>query len=69
MGSINKIVLFLAFFSLDSLKLVIGALDRSDFPVGFVFGTASSAYQYEGDGKGGKGANIYDTFTAKHPGK
>ncbi|KAM7512305.1 hypothetical protein LguiB_011180 [Lonicera macranthoides] len=68
MDSINQIVLFLAFFTV-SVELVIGVLDRSDFPVGFVFGTASSAYQYEGAArKGGKGVSIYDTFTAKHPG-
>ncbi|KAL6311869.1 hypothetical protein AAG906_021566 [Vitis piasezkii] len=43
---------------------------RRSFPPGFVFGAASSAYQYEGAAhEGGKGRSIWDTFTAKHPEK
>ncbi|WKA02360.1 hypothetical protein VitviT2T_020558 [Vitis vinifera] len=43
---------------------------RRSFPPGFVFGAGSSAYQYEGAShEGGKGRNIWDTFTAKHPEK
>ncbi|GAB2277873.1 Putative beta-glucosidase 41 [Dionaea muscipula] len=39
-------------------------ISRADFPHGFVFGTASSAYQFEGAAKeGNKGASIWDTFT------
>ncbi|KAL6347727.1 hypothetical protein AAG906_026256 [Vitis piasezkii] len=42
---------------------------RSCFPVGFVFGTASSSYQYEGAAdEGGRGRSIWDTFTQKYPG-
>ncbi|XP_015897708.2 putative beta-glucosidase 41 isoform X1 [Ziziphus jujuba] len=45
------------------------SLSRNDFPNGFVFGTASSAYQFEGAvNEGNKGASIWDTFT-KQPGK
>ncbi len=37
---------------------------RSDFPDGFVFGTATAAYQVEGSGKGGAGTCHWDTFAA-----
>ncbi|XP_022154063.1 cyanogenic beta-glucosidase-like [Momordica charantia] len=41
---------------------------RSSFPSGFVFGSASSAYQYEGAAfKYGKGASIWDIYTHKYP--
>ncbi|XP_022634119.1 beta-glucosidase 12 isoform X3 [Vigna radiata var. radiata] len=45
-------------------------LNRSSFPPGFVFGAASSAYQYEGAAReGGRGPSIWDTFTHKYPQK
>uniref|UniRef100_A0A1D1XFJ6 Beta-glucosidase 6 n=1 Tax=Anthurium amnicola TaxID=1678845 RepID=A0A1D1XFJ6_9ARAE len=38
-------------------------INRGSFPKGFVFGTASSAYQYEGAVKeGGRGPSVWDTF-------
>ncbi|OMO49710.1 Glycoside hydrolase, family 1 [Corchorus olitorius] len=44
--------------------------NRSSFPVGFIFGTASSAYQYEGaSSEGGRGPSIWDTYTHKYPDK
>ncbi|CAK9328041.1 unnamed protein product, partial [Citrullus colocynthis] len=44
-----------------------GNLTRSNFPKGFVFGSASSAYQYEGAAfKYGKGPSIWDTYTHNH---
>ncbi|KAL6652542.1 hypothetical protein ACP70R_011467 [Stipagrostis hirtigluma subsp. patula] len=45
-------------------------IDRRSFPEGFIFGTASSAYQYEGAAmEGGRGPSIWDTFTHQHPEK
>ncbi|KAL2514181.1 Beta-glucosidase 17 [Forsythia ovata] len=45
-------------------------LNRTSFPSDFVFGAASSAYQYEGAAKeDGRGPSIWDNFTHKYPGK
>ncbi|TKY62554.1 Non-cyanogenic beta-glucosidase [Spatholobus suberectus] len=42
----------------------IASLNRSSFPAGFIFGTSSGAYQYEGAAeKFGRGPSIWDTFT------
>ena len=41
---------------------------RRDFPEGFLFGAATSAYQIEGHSFGGAGATIWDEFAAQ-PGK
>ncbi|KAK3038105.1 hypothetical protein RJ639_031659 [Escallonia herrerae] len=44
-------------------------VSRHDFPHDFVFGAASSAYQYEGGAKeGGRGPSVWDTFTQRNPG-
>ncbi|KAJ0021488.1 hypothetical protein Pint_31246 [Pistacia integerrima] len=46
------------------------SLNRTNFPSGFIFGTASSAYQYEGGAReGGRGASLWDVYTHKYPGK
>lgn len=45
------------------------AIRRADFPPGFTFGTASSAYQYEGAvNEGQRGPTIWDTL-ASRPGR
>ncbi|CAN6828983.1 unnamed protein product, partial [Brassica oleracea] len=41
---------------------------RSDFSEGFLFGTASSAYQYEGAiNEAPRGESVWDTFVRKYP--
>jgi len=39
-------------------------LSRADFPAGFLFGTATSAYQTEGHAHGGAGPTHWDSFAA-----
>ncbi|XP_030937210.1 beta-glucosidase 44-like [Quercus lobata] len=52
----------------ESMSLDSGGLSRDKFPKGFVFGTATSAYQVEGMAhKDGRGPSIWDTFV-KIPG-
>ncbi|KAG5551140.1 hypothetical protein RHGRI_009535 [Rhododendron griersonianum] len=57
------------FLSLIPLLFVSSeSISRADFPSGFVFGTASSAYQFEGAvDEGNKGPSIWDTFS-RQPG-
>ncbi|KAM7508714.1 hypothetical protein LguiA_019167 [Lonicera macranthoides] len=48
----------------------VAKVKRGDFSKDFIFGTASSAYQYEGAVKeDGRGPSIWDTFTQRTPGK
>ncbi|TQD73022.1 hypothetical protein C1H46_041457 [Malus baccata] len=52
----------------ESVKLDTGGLSRASFRKGFVFGTATSAYQVEGmANKEGRGPSIWDAFV-KIPG-
>ncbi|XP_047334978.1 beta-glucosidase 12-like [Impatiens glandulifera] len=46
----------------------ISSLNRTSFPHGFIFGAASSSYQYEGGAnEGGRKPSLWDTYTHKHP--
>ncbi|KMZ67782.1 putative Beta-glucosidase [Zostera marina] len=46
------------------IQLCSAKINRESFPDGFVFGAASSAYQYEGAAKqGGRGPSIWDKFS------
>ncbi|KAE9600389.1 putative beta-glucosidase [Lupinus albus] len=48
--------------------LDFSSLNRTSFPPGFIFGSASSAYQYEGAAKeDGRGTSTWDTFTNSYP--
>lgn len=60
----------LVFCLLTVVGSIAGAapLNRSSFPPGFIFGAASSAYQYAGAAKkDGRGPSVWDTFTKEHP--
>ncbi|MED6185662.1 Beta-glucosidase 13 [Stylosanthes scabra] len=64
----GSVVVLLAAASFVLLLHPAASLNRSSFPSDFIFGTASSAYQYEGAAKeGGRGPSIWDTFTHNHP--
>uniref|UniRef100_A0A0E0LET5 Beta-glucosidase n=1 Tax=Oryza punctata TaxID=4537 RepID=A0A0E0LET5_ORYPU len=53
----------------DNFSACVEAISRADFPTGFIFGTASSAYQYEGAvNEGQRGPTIWDTLT-RRPGR
>ncbi|KAG2265529.1 hypothetical protein Bca52824_072608 [Brassica carinata] len=49
---------------MDNICIRAQDISRGNFPKGFVFGTASSAFQYEGAVKeDGRGPTIWDTFS------
>ncbi|KAE9600235.1 hypothetical protein Lal_00045859 [Lupinus albus] len=53
----------------ETASLDTGGLSREAFPKGFLFGTATSAYQVEGmASKEGRGPSIWDDFIKRNPG-
>ncbi|XP_043690847.1 beta-glucosidase 12-like [Telopea speciosissima] len=65
LGCLLLLVNSVAVASQDSVSF-----NRSSFPEGFIFGTASASYQYEGAAQeGGKGPSTWDVFTQRYPGK
>ncbi|KAI3954360.1 hypothetical protein MKW92_028720 [Papaver armeniacum] len=65
-----KIIIVLSLLVLNIFVISATSISRADFPNGFVFGTASSAYQFEGGvNEGNKGVSIWDTFTKRRPGR
>ncbi|KAB1227611.1 Non-cyanogenic beta-glucosidase [Morella rubra] len=67
--------LHLLLLGTNSIAVTVPSLDyallnRSSFPAGSIFGTASSSYQYEGAAnEAGRGPSIWDTYTHRYPGK
>jgi len=50
----------------ETVRFDTGGLSRDRFPKGFIFGTATSAYQVEGMAdKEGRGPSIWDVFIKK----
>lgn len=66
MRTIGSIIIIelLILVSLSTVSAYTQHLSRNDFPPGFIFGVASSAYQYEGAAaEDGRKPSIFDTFT------
>ncbi|MED6126117.1 Beta-glucosidase 13 [Stylosanthes scabra] len=67
---IAVVVVSICVIESEATILDVSFLNRSAFPNGFIFGTASSAFQYEGAAReDGRGPSIWDTFTHNYPGK
>ncbi|XP_008450457.2 cyanogenic beta-glucosidase-like [Cucumis melo] len=70
-----SLVLFVGLIVIAKAKeepshIPIDLVRRSSFPKGFVFGSASSAYQFEGAAfEDGKKPSIWDNYTHQHPEK
>ncbi|KAK1553187.1 hypothetical protein Q3G72_030370 [Acer saccharum] len=61
-GSVVVLVLFVVVFGIQTC--FSQNISRASFPKGFVFGTASSAFQYEGAVKvDGRGPTVWDIFS------
>ncbi|XP_038707791.1 beta-glucosidase 40 [Tripterygium wilfordii] len=57
-------VLIVVVMVLSEIQTSFSQINRRSFPKGFVFGTASSAFQYEGAVKeDGRGPSVWDTFS------
>ncbi|KAL5227442.1 hypothetical protein ABZP36_015707 [Zizania latifolia] len=68
MAAMAAVVSVLSLLLLHGAAAPVLSFTRSDFPPDFVFGSATSAYQYEGAvAEDGRSPSIWDTFT--HAGK
>ncbi|KAK7274933.1 hypothetical protein RIF29_16035 [Crotalaria pallida] len=57
----------IAIVAIFEIQLCMSDISRQSFPKGFVFGTASSSFQYEGAVKeDGRGPSVWDTFSHSH---
>nr|BAO04176.1 hypothetical protein [Delphinium grandiflorum] len=64
--SVVLCLIFMVLYVKTGISQQSSEINRTSFPKGFVFGTASSAYQYEGAVKeGGRGPTVWDTFAHK----
>ncbi|WCJ22135.1 beta glucosidase 40 [Euphorbia peplus] len=63
-GIDSAIGVFVLIFAIQIFVSKAQNISRASFPKGFVFGTASSAFQYEGAVKeDGRGPSVWDTFS------
>ncbi|CAA7021613.1 unnamed protein product [Microthlaspi erraticum] len=64
----SRFFFLLSIISLFANTLKSQVLDRHSFPDGFIFGTAGSAFQYEGaTNEGGKSPTTWDHFSHTYP--
>ncbi|KAG6759883.1 hypothetical protein POTOM_036377 [Populus tomentosa] len=60
----GRIAILIAVLVAFEIQTSLSQINRASFPKGFVFGTASSAFQYEGAVKAdGRGPSVWDAFS------
>ncbi|XP_024025384.1 beta-glucosidase 17-like [Morus notabilis] len=68
--NLSLLLLFVPYLLACSVAQLDRGISRSDFPLDFIFGASSAAYQYEGAADiGGRKPSIWDTFTENYPEK